>query len=352
MKKNRLLFILTILIVIVGVLLIVNNRYTTLDDAESGFAISDTSNVTRIFMVDKNNQSVKLEKQENGDWIINEKFLAHDFNIRMLLGTMKDLRVRYPVPLAARDNVLRRLAAIARKVEIYQEVYRINLFDRIKLFPHVKLTRTYYVGDATQDNMGTFMKMEDADQPYVVYIPKLRGFVYTRYSTDEDDWRDHTIFNTPLQDFDMVQMEFLETPEESFVVKARNDGNFRFTPLGSDVELPYDTLRMLQFVSAFKDIRFESVLNNKLEPEYIDSIASGQVAHIITLKEKDGDVFTVTTYRKGGISDIYDEDGAALEPFDLDRLYAFINDDRDFVLIQYFVFDKVLRTASYLQNRE
>ncbi len=351
MKKNRLLFILTILVVIVGVFLLLNNRSSTLRDAESGFAVSDTSNVTRIFMVDKNNRSVKLEKQENGTWILNDKFLAHDFNVRMLLGTIKDLKVRYPVPLAANDNVLRRLSAVARKVEIYQEVYRINLFDRMKLFPHEKLTRTYYVGDATQDNMGTFMKMEDADQPYVVYIPKLRGFVYTRYSTDEDDWRDHTIFKTPLHDFASVQMEFLESPEESFVVEAMDDGNFKMTQLGSDVAIPYDTLRMLQFVSAFKDIRFESVLNNKLEPEYIDSIASGPAAHIITLKEKDGDVFSVTTYRKGGISELYDEEGAAMEPFDLDRLYAFIN-ERDFVLIQYFVFDKVLRNASYLQNKE
>ena len=60
MKRNRLLFILTILIVIIGVLFIVNRKYTTLDDAESGFAIDDTASVTKIFMVDKNNRNVPL----------------------------------------------------------------------------------------------------------------------------------------------------------------------------------------------------------------------------------------------------------------------------------------------------
>ncbi|MEN8224600.1 MAG: DUF4340 domain-containing protein [Bacteroidota bacterium] len=352
MKKLRILFIFALILVIIGGLFIVNRSYTTLDEGESGFAIQDTSNVTKVFMVDKNNLSVKLVREADDRWIINDQFLAHNYNVGMLLGTMKNLTVRYPVPMAARDNVIRRLASIARKVEIYQEVYRINLFDKIKLFSHEKLTRTYYVGDATQDNMGTYMKMEDADHPYVVFLPRLRGFIYTRFSTNEDDWRDHTIFNTPLQDFSSVKIEFLETPNESFIVEAVDDGNLRLTTLMDGQHHEYDTLRMLQFVTAFKDIRFESVLNNKLEAEYIDSIASGPMAHIITLKDKGGDEFIVRTFRKGGFSKFYEEDGATIAPFDLDRLYAFVNDERDFVLVQYFVFDKVVRTASYLQHKE
>ena len=74
--------------------------------------------------------------------------------------------------------------------------------------------------------------------------------------------------------------------------------------------------------------------------------------HIITLQDRDGDEFVVRTFRKSGISRFYDKEGAALEPVDLDRMYAYVNEGSDFVLIQYFVFDKVLRTASYLQKKE
>lgn len=352
MKKNRVLFIFALILVIVGALFIFNRSYTTLDDSESGFAIQDTSTVTKIFMVDKNNVSVTLERESINRWTVNNSYRAHNYNVGMILGTMKDLTVRYPVPMSQRDNVIRRLASIARKVEIYQMKYRINLFDKIKLFPHEKLTRTYYVGDATQDNMGTYIKMEGAENPYVVYLPRLRGFVYIRFSTNIDDWRDHTVFNTQLQDFESVTVEFTESPEESFEVEADNDGNFKLTTLADNQVHTYDTLRMLQFVSAFKNIRFESLLNNKLDQPYIDSIASTPVAHIITLKDKDGDEFVVRTFRKGSIKEIYEEDGAIMAPFDLDRLYAYVNDERDFVLLQYFVFDKVLRTASYLQNKE
>lgn len=352
MKKNRFLFIIALILVIIGVLFIVNRRYTTLDDSESGFAISDTATVTRIFMVDKNNRSVELKKIAVGEWLLNGQHLAHNYNIGMILRTLKEITVRYPVPIAARDNVITRLATIARKVEVYQMEYRINLFNKIKLFPYEKCTRTYYVGDATQDNMGTFVRMEGADQPYVVFMPSLRGFLYTRYSTDEDDWRDQTVFNTPLQDFASVDIEFLEGPEESYRVEADQMGNLQLTSLYNQQIIPFDTLRMMQFVTAFKNIRYESILNNKLDAAYIDSIASGPMAHIITLRETDGDEFVVRTFRKGGISKLYAGDGATMEPFDLDRLYAFINKDEDFVLVQYFVFDKVLRSASYLQGRE
>lgn len=351
MKRNRILIILTVIVVITGILFLLNRRYTTLDDAESGFAVEDTASITKIFMADKNNRSVLLEKEAPGRWILNGKYPAHNYNVSMLLRTIKDLTVRYPVPLAARDNVITRMATVARKVEIYQMSHRINLFNKIKLFPYEKLARVYYVGDATQDNMGTYIQMEGADQPYVVFLPSLRGFIYPRYSTDEDDWRDQTIFRTPLQDFASVEIQFMEEPEESFRVEADAEGNLYLYPAGSNEPVGYDTLRMLQFVTAFKDIRYESVLNNKLDAEYIDSIASGPVAHYITLRERDGDEVVVRTYRKGGFAELYDEEGAALEPFDLDRLYAYLNDE-DFVLIQYFVFDKVLRTASYLRNME
>ena len=68
MRRNKLLFILTILVVIIGILFLINRRYSTLDDAESGFAIEDTASVTKIFLVDKNNRSVLLVKEAPGKW--------------------------------------------------------------------------------------------------------------------------------------------------------------------------------------------------------------------------------------------------------------------------------------------
>ena len=32
---------------------------------------------------------------------------------------------------------------------------------------------------------------------------------------------------------------------------------------------------------------------------------------------------------------------------DVDRMFAFVNDDRDFVLVQYYTFDKLLKDVNY-----
>jgi hypothetical protein len=41
-----------------------------------------------------------------------------------------------------------------------------------------------------------------------------------------------------------------------------------------------------------------------------------------------------------------DEKGRSI-PYDLDRLYALVNNGQDFTLIQFLVFDKILRPKAY-----
>ena len=120
------------------------------------------------------------------------------------------------------------MAVIAVKVEIYQQVYRINLFDRIKLFRHEKLTKTFYVGDDTSDNMGTYMLMEGSKEPFVMVIPSFRGFLSTRFIPDEDIWRDQTIFKIRLKDIQSVKMEFPLTPDSSFIINKTGKFKYHF----------------------------------------------------------------------------------------------------------------------------
>ncbi|HEY9115366.1 MAG TPA: hypothetical protein VIN10_11760, partial [Bacteroidales bacterium] len=213
MKKNKIYLIVVILLVAVALTILVTYRYSTLDQRESDFGVRDTATVTRIFMADKQLNKVELLKTSRG-WLLNGKYPASSEMMEMLLGTLKSLKVKAPVSLASRDNVITRMAAIGIKVEVYQDDYRINLFDKIKLFKHEKLTKVFYVGDATQNNLGTYMLMEDASQPFIVFIPGFRGFLYTRFSTQADDWKSHVVFNEKLIDIEKVELNFIEEPEE------------------------------------------------------------------------------------------------------------------------------------------
>jgi hypothetical protein len=353
MKKNRIALLVVLILILVAGGLFITNSYSTLKKKESDFAVKDTASVTKIFIADKNNKEVTLERSPEGGWTVDGKFQAQQAKINSFLKTLSDLAVRSPVPLIARNNVIKRMSAIAKKVEIYQIRPRINLFNKIKLFPHEKLTKVYYVGDVTQDNQGTFMLMEGSEEPYVVHITNFRGFVASRYSTEKADWRDYTVFKTPINKIQSVKVEFPFDPQMAYEFDVQDNKNIVLKSL-SDGKIigPYDTTRVLNFLTGFEDIRFESLLAQLIEKKFIDSVTASVPKIIITLTDKQGEVNKVKIFKKMGFAPVYDKDGAALEPFDLDRGYALVNNEEDFVLIQYFVFDRITRTPGFFTDKD
>lgn len=347
-KKTRVTLLIAILLLIVALGLIFTNTYSTLRKSDSEFAVSDTALITKVFLADKSNNEVTLERNPDGTWSVNGKYMAQQAKITSFLKTLQDLQVRNPVPLIARNNVITRMSAIAKKVEIYQVVPRINLFNVVKLFPREKKVKTYYVGDVTADNQGTFMLMEGAESPYVVNIAGFRGFVATRYSAIASDWRDYSVFRSKLNEIQSVQLEFPEEPHESYRMTVMDNQNITLESLYDEVVYPsYDTIRVLGFLTSFEDIRFEALLENLIEKEFIDSVKASMPRTIITLTDRQGLKNEVYLFKKMGFAALYSEDGATLEPMDLDRAYALVNDREDFVLVQYYVFDRVTRPLSY-----
>jgi len=353
MGKNRIILIVLLILVIVAAGLFFTNSYSTLSRKVSNFSIEDTASIAKLFIADKNNNEVTLSRSAKGEWLVDGKYAAQQAKINSFLKTLTDLEVKAPVPIAGRNNVITRMAVIAKKIEIYQVVPRINLFDKIRLFPHEKLTKTYYVGDVTPDNQGTFMLMEGSDEPFIVYIPNFRGFVSSRYSTVKADWRDFTVFRTPINKISSVRMEFPGFPGESYAVEVRDNQNIVLKSLADNTVINgYDTLRMLNFLTGFEDIRFESLLEHLIEKEFIDSVRASIPKTVITLTDREGRVNQVKIFNKKGFSELYFEDGMTVEPYDLDRAYALVNEGQDFVLIQYFVFDRVTRGMGFLTGIE
>lgn len=346
MKKNIFAIVIIIVLLVTAAVLILGHKSTTYKKGVNDFAVEDTATVTKIFLADKKNNTILLSRQENGTWTLNDKYLARKSGIDLLLETMKNLLPKYPVPLKAHNNIVAQMATRSVKVEIYQIVYRINLGDNMQWFPHEKLTKTYYVGDPTADNMGTFMLMEGADEPFVVHLLGLRGYVGPRYSTQERDWRDHTVFKIKLADIQKVKMEIPADPQNSFEVINKDEGMVLIRSIDQQVMPGYDTLKMLNFLTAFNDLRYESLMEGLTDPARQDSIVHSTPMNIVTVVDKNGKSVSIKTFYKPNDPGTFDEVGK-LYPYDVDRMYALINDDRDFVLLQYFVFDKVLRKLSF-----
>jgi hypothetical protein len=224
------------------------------------------------------------------------------------------------------------------------------------LFYHEKRTKVFYVGDATKDSSGTFMLKEGAEKAYIVHIPGFRGFITTRFTANPDDWRDHAIFNATLADIKSVEVEFNREPQSSFRVENIGRHEYKLTRLADGTSLPYDTLKVINLLSSFSDLRFETLMNNIMSQHRIDSITQSPFLQRITLTKIDGSVTQVTTFEKlvvnktiQEIQGLLDEDGNPSDPIDHDRIYGLTNDGQDFVLLQYYVFDKVLHPLDYYE---
>ncbi|MBW6490764.1 MAG: DUF4340 domain-containing protein [Lentimicrobium sp.] len=345
MNKTKITLIAALILAVIAGYFLVTKSDTTLDKSLRDFSVKDTASITRIFMSDKSDRSILLERESTGVWSMNKDFRAHPENINTFLLTVSNLTVREPVARAAHNNILTLLSARSVKVEIYQNSHRLKI-GQYHFFPYEKLAKTYYIGDATMDNIGTYALMEGSDSPVVLYMPGLRGYVATRFSTAETDWREHTVFNKKLPEIDFITVEFPEQAEESYkVINKNNEALELIRMIDNKILTAYDTLQLMAFVNAFRNIRYEALFND-MEVRKKDSISGVTPMHIITLQAKDGTVQDVKTFPRMLPEPEIDVFDGSVITYDRDRMYAYINNDADFVLIQYFVFDKILRPLS------
>ncbi|MDD3878301.1 MAG: DUF4340 domain-containing protein, partial [Bacteroidales bacterium] len=236
--RNKKIIYITITAVLLGLIalsLILSNTTSTLRKELSDFAVKDTGTIEKVFISDMNFNSVKLERKPEGGWTVNEAYEVNNENIKTLFKTLVWVEVREPVPQKHQDEINALLASTGVKVEIYQNRYRIDWFDKIKLFPYVKKTKTFYVGEATSDQMGTYMLMENSTKPFVTYMPGFRGFLNTRFSPREKDWRSPVIFSHKLGEIKSIKLEFPENPENSFKIDNLGDRTFELFALGDSL---------------------------------------------------------------------------------------------------------------------
>ncbi len=350
MKRNLITILLVAILALVAGILFINNNKGTLRSEVGNFAIDDTASVTKIYMADMQGNEVLLREETSGNWSLNDTIKARKEGVELLLSTISKLAVKAPVSKTTYNTVIKRLASSSVKVEIYQIVPRINLFNLVKLFPKEKLTKVYYVGTSTPDNMGSFMLMEDSDTPFVVYLPGFKGTVSARFTAFTSDWRDHTIFAKKPAQISSIQVEFPQDPKESFRIDKYGDYDIKLTQLSTGkVFIGFDTTRVIDFINAFRNIRFEESFQ-QVTMRYKDSITSQAPVNIIQLTDNNGNTQKVFTYRRANIAMQEDLDGNLL-PYDVNRLYAFLAKNNELLLIQYFVFDPITRPLSFLLGR-
>jgi hypothetical protein len=344
MNRNTITFLIALALGGLTFWLVSRNGSSTLKPELKNFAVSDTASITKVVLRDKSNKEVTLTREADG-WKVGGKYPARPDAVKTLLTTIASISVREPVSLKARENVIKSLATGS---------------IQCKIFAGDKLIRQYYVGGETADMMGTYMLLSDvsdpddivnSSEPFIMEIKGFNGYLTTRYSTSVSEWRDRTAFHYFVPDIHTITVKHMGDPANSFTITQSAGKNIFSLQNLSGAPLPFDTIAVKQYVSYFGNIGFENFANELPKP-FIDSILATPPAHVITVTDGANKKNEIKMYLKKNNGFDPDDTTAAKPPFyDPDKMYARL-ETGDFVLVQYYVFGKLLPTPDYFQPRK
>lgn len=340
MKKNKIAIAIGLVLSLIAIWLFLDNRKGTIREELKDFAFADTASITKIFLADKENQSVVLEKIKPGEWKVNNKYKVRKNAINLLLFTIKNLEVKSPVGKKAQENAIKKLSSNAVKIEIYDKQ---------------GLKKVYYVGGETQDQLGTYMllanpeTMQNSSVPFIIHIPGFNGYLTPRYFTAEADWRERVLFSYVPTEIKSVKIEIPRSPELSYEIMLVGENKYEIKNLSTNKSLEnMNTIALKQYLSYFQNIQFGAP-ENSINQIVKDSIVNSVPLNIITVTDIKGQKSKVKLFLKAASPDSPALNGKPYL-YDQERMHALINDEKDLVSVQYFVFGKLLPSMDYFKQ--
>lgn len=333
MKKYLPLLLVIILLSGAAVWFVKNQSKGTINEAEGDFAVKDATSIAKIILTDTEGKKVELTKP-SGIWMVNGKYPAREDLIKQLFDAITRVTSLCPVPTAAHDNVIR---------EMLERHTRTEIFDA-----DGKLLKSYWVGGASTDGQNTYMLLEidgkPASRPHMTYVPGLKGYLTFRYSPDEENWRTKVVFNYVPGDIKALSVEYPNNEANSFTLTEVAPDSFSLSPANEKLRItePYQQKFIKQYLSFYSSIYIEAFDNSYSGK---DSLLKTTPFCTITVTERDNSVNKVRMFYmplSQRSKSQFDEKGND-RTMDVDHFYATIHDEKDFTIVQYYVFGKLLR---------
>jgi hypothetical protein len=254
--------------------------------------------------------------------MVNGKYPAFKPAMEKFLNkTLKNVRVKGPVPKTARNNVIRGMVANAIKVNIYEKG---------------SLTKSYYVGGANPDMTGTYMHMHGSETPYVTYIPGFDGIITPKFSLIATDWYSREVFDFEAEEIKSIAVVNFDNEEESFVLSRNDDSTFSIDP-----NLNLNQQAAKSYFALYKWKNFEGYA------KYLNDSAKAVILKSkpyleITVTPFEGEKASLKVFRKGGenapqVEDKYGEEVA----FDVERYFAVSSKMDELITVQEYNFGKL-----------
>jgi hypothetical protein len=337
MKVNKILIIVLVLLIGMVAWFYYSQSNSTLKDTLKIFTVEDTAAVDKLFFADKNGNTSTLTRKSATVWMVNDTFLARADAVKTVLETLKKMKVRYPVAKSMEQTVLKELSGPSqRKVEVYS---------------NGELIKTIYMANESMDKKGTYMLLEGDDQPYEVHVPGHNGFLQTRFIVNSKSWRDPSIFSYDYRDIRNVVLKYNERPEVNVEIAFDGAKGVEISQNGKKVSRAVDTLAAIEYLAGFKRINYEFIVAESFPKAEKDSIVASLPWLEITVTDKNKKVKTFKGFHRYNTAKEVDTSVPGSQ-YDSDRMYALVNSDKDFVLVQFFQLNPLIKPLDYFLKQQ
>ncbi len=301
----------------------------TLVGADRDFSVENVATIHKIFLANRADNSTTLLERKGIEWIYNGKHRARPNAIENLLGAISKVQMKYKPPEAAVPNMLQDLATRGIKVELYDQ--------------QDELLKVYYIGGGTQDERGTYIMMEDAEQPYVAHLPSWEGNIRFRFNLKGDEWRDRSLFYQKRSEIKSLSVSYPKQREQSFKIERSAGDNYAIKPF-YDLQKEQEGLIQADAVKDYLD-RFSSIGAEAFRNDYSkqDSVKNTLPFAQFYLELSDGQQHQVSLFPIFPNNLTYD---AKLNEYRLgstaiERYFVDVNGE-DFFIAQHRVLEDVL----------
>jgi hypothetical protein len=297
---------------------------------EANFTFRDTSVIGKIFLVENDGTSILLERGDDNKWILNKQYPAMPLQMVNILTCLKLQTAFSPVSDRDFDRVVKLLAGLSTKVEVYNR--------------QGEKMRSFYVAGQGPNYHGSYMILENAKQPYLVDIPGFDGYLTPRYTTLLNDWRTRTLIELKSSDIATIEIQYPDNPSNSFKVDNTSKVPQVVRTAITDNAGELNVKRVLSYLDLFKMVNAEGYLNGANGMDTV--IAQAKMRCKMIVKSKAGEQVALDIYWMPG-----DEKAQALEapngvPEEVERMYVVNPIAKDTLLIQGRTFDKLIQKGS------
>lgn len=296
------------------------------------FAIEDTAMIERIFMSQPNGKKVLITRKDTNKWLVNRKFVARPDAIALILKTVNDIKIRQTISSQTYNHVIKRLASGATKVEFYLKGDK---------KPH----KTWYIGDATADNEGTYMLLEKdgkkSSTPYITHRLMERGYLGSRFFLDPILWRDRIILKTDPQKINSIEVIHHVDSLTSFKIIKDGIANFTITNLETQENWQLAPEKAIPYFKEFAAVYYE-YQDVKTPQSELDSIFNSPPRHELNISiEGRPEVRIKNYYLPSAPGATLDEQPIFHHP---ERMYTYCSDLREntYLIVQNLTFDRLI----------